>query len=155
MRAWDRCFKMVCHQIYLKDEGKNIGNAKEIITNLLDQIGERLIKEGVFEVITLIKQNIVGHKTTGFSTSSKLINIAKTMSFMFSGFHSKYVEDYRAVFGPLKIKCLLFDDYQKILVFSPEKGILIILRMSFMEDEEKIWKIIEDHFNACKPLKML
>ncbi len=144
---------MNCPQIYL-DYGKNIGNAKRISINLLKQIGERLIEEGVFEVIVLIKQNIISHKTTDFSTSSKLINTAKTMSLMFSGLHSKYVEDYRGVFGPLKIKCLLSDDYQKILVYSPEKGISIISRMNFMENEEKIGKIIEDHFNTYRPLKM-
>jgi len=145
---------MDCSQVYLDDDRKNKVDARGISLNLLDQIGERLIEEGVFEVIVLIKQNIISHKTTDFSTSSKLINTAKTMSLMFSGFHSKYVEDYRGVFGPLKIKCLLSDDYQKILAYSPEKGISIISRMNFMENEEKIGKIIEDNFNTYKPLKM-
>ena len=146
---------MDCSQVYLDDDRKNKVDARGISLNLLDQIGERLIEEGVFEVIVLIKQNIISHKTTDFSTSSKLINTAKTMSLMFRGFHSKYVEDYRGVFGPLKIKCLLSDDYQKILTYSPEKGIAIISRMNFMENEAKIVKIIEDHFNAYKPLKMV
>ncbi|MFX0163645.1 MAG: hypothetical protein ACFE68_10035 [Candidatus Hodarchaeota archaeon] len=145
---------MDCSQIYLDDDRKNKGDARGISQNLLDQIGERLLKEEVFEVIVLIKQNIISHKTTDFSTSSKLIKTAKTMSFMFSSFHSKYAEDYKGVFGPLKIKCLLSDDYQKILVYSPEKGTLIISRMNFMEDEEKIVKIIEDQFNTYNPLTM-
>lgn len=139
---------MNCSQIYLDEDRKNKVDARGISLNLLDQIGERLIEEGVFEVIVLIKQNIISHKTTDFSTSSKLINTAKTMSLMFSGFNSKYVEDYRGVFGPLKIKCLLSDDHQKILAYSPEKSISIISRMNFMENEEKIGKIIEDHFNT-------
>ena len=144
--AWDERFELDFSRIYLSDEGRNMSKMTETSINLLDQIGESLIKEGIFEVIVLLKQNIISHKTTDFSTSSKLAKTAKTMSFMFSGFHSKYAEDYRGVFGPLKIKCLLSDDYQKILVYSPEKGILIISRMSFMEDEEKIVKIIEDQF---------
>ena len=143
---------MDCSQIHLDNEGRKMSETTEISINLFDEIGESLLKEGVFEVIVLIKQNIISHKTTDFSTSSKLQNIAKTISFMFSAFHSKYIEDYRNVFGPLKIKCLLFDDYQKIFVYTPEKGISIISRMSFMEDEEKITKIIEDQFNSYNAL---
>ncbi len=116
----------------------------------------RLIKEGsVSEVIIVINNEVVIRKTVGEYPQSKLLHTMEIISKICNTFHSNHKKRYEEVMGTLKIKCLLSDDFQKISIYSPEKDLLIISRMSFMEDEEKIWKIIEDHFNTYKPLKRL
>ena len=121
-----------------------------------EQLIYKLIKEGsVSEVIIVISNEVVSHKTVDEYPQSKLLQTVETIINICNAFHSNHKERDIEVMGALKIKCLLSDDFQKISIFSPEKGVLVISRMSFMEDEEKIVKIIEDHFNAYKPLKML
>ena len=107
----------------------------------------RLIKEGsVSEVIIIINDEVVIRKTLGEYPQSKLLRNMEIISNICNTFYSNHDKRYEEVMGALKIKCLLSDDFQKILIYSPKKGVLIISRMSFMEDEEKIWKIIEDIF---------
>ena len=108
----------------------------------------RLIKEGsVSEVIIIIDNEVVCQKTVDEYPQNKLLQTMEIITDICNTFHSKHKERYREVMGTLKINCLLSDDFQKISIFSPKKGLLVISRMSFMEDVEKITKIIVDHFN--------
>ncbi len=137
--------------------GSKAGKKADIKINLEEeQLIYKLVKEGsVSEVIIVISNEVVSHKTVDEYPQSKLLQTVETITNICNSFRSNHKERDIEVTGALKIKCLLSDNFQKILIFSPEKGVLVISRMSFMEDEEKIVKIIEDHFNAYKPLKML
>ena len=108
----------------------------------------RLIKEGsVSEVIIIINNEVVFRKTSGEYPQSKLLRNMETISNILNTFHSNHEKRYEDVMGALKINCLLSDDFQKISIYSPKQGLFVISRMSFIEDEEKIVKIIKDHFN--------